>query len=426
MTPIIFQFVENQKQNPNDHIQLSELIADRISEYGFCNEEKVYLGLDSTLQADYLIGLRWIDLPISNKNNHERGVIWVRPKHERILFDNLLGRCLLHPIVRNHLSSCYQVYPEEPLIPTPEGMTEILGPLIITDFLFRISAITRKGLKRRFVRRSDLMHSRVKGKIVVSATIRAQQKRSSVIDTVCTYETHTVDCSENQILKAALYQAQKYVNHYLGNRNDLRRLIAENLFAFEEVTLKSVDQTDLRDIKHSPLFAEYKDAIRIAVIILRWMGMSIESDMSEINTSIPPFWINMPELFERYCEVLLRSQYPDTKAGYDYTGYSETRLGKTKMRPDFLIPSQNRIVDAKYKYWIEGGRDIDAYRQISLYARHKKVHEILGRDHDRAPTLQLVYPSDNGSDTIDFTAAVNEADDEFDDIWIYPVRISNI
>jgi 5-methylcytosine-specific restriction enzyme subunit McrC len=427
MKPAVFRFREHSPQDSDDPVQLSDALAGRVSEYGFGNDEiakdKTFLALDDTLTAGYVVGLRWIDLPAVTGIARHRGVICVEPKRLGILFDNLLGRCLSDPFVRNHLSDCYRVYPEEPLIPVSEGMADTLGPLLITDFLFRMRIISRKGLKRRFVRRSDSMRARAKGKIDVASTIRLQQKRSSVIDTVCTDESHTVDCTENQILKAALVQAQKYVYRYLHNRSELRRVTAENLFAFEEVSLKPIDVSDLHNVRHSPLFAEYRNAIRLAMIILKWMGMSIESDISRVTTALPPFWINMPELFERYCEVLLRAQYPDSLAGYGYTGYSETRLGRSKMRPDFLIPSENMIVDAKYKFWIEGQRDIDAYRQLSLYARHKKVRELLGGKHDKPPRLQIVFPANQGRDTIDFAGSANRADDEFDNIWKYPIRI---
>jgi hypothetical protein len=121
----------------------------------------------------------------------------------------------------------------------------------------------------------------------------------------------------------------------------------------------------------------------------------------------------------------LRKKYPDTLAGYHQTGYSETRLGRSRLRPDFIIPSENRIVDSKYKYWIEGSNDIHGLMQLSLYSRHDKALQFLNNE-SKNPILQIIYPSKDGDYEIDFSKSMNQSIEEYEEIYKYPVMINEI
>jgi hypothetical protein len=133
----------------------------------------------------------------------------------------------------------------------------------------------------------------------------------------------------------------------------------------------------------------------------------------------------MPELFERYCESLLRKQYPDTLAGWGNTGKSETRAGTLKLRPDFVIPSMNTIVDSKYKYWIAGQEDKEGMQQMALYGREKKTLQQLNHDSE-LPILQFLYPSESGNKDIDLQNSSNSCINDYLSIKKYPLKIDDL
>jgi len=418
-----FIFEEHSKQREVDEKRLSILLSNGLKDIGLSSKNMQYLGLNEEFESNYFIGMRWIGW--QENELEQKGVIWVQPKHAKIPYEKLLFKCLNHPKVCGHLDQCYEIFPDEPEIPVPKDFDDYITPLLITDFLVRIQKIARKGLKKGFVTVHNTLNNKIKGKILVNQTINHQLKKNNITQTHCSYQIHTEDCTENRILKAALLQSQKYIYRFMQDREQIKDLLNYNLTTFEEVKSVSINLSDFNDINHSAFYKEYKPSLILAKRILKGLGFSLNSDISLKNKTIPPFYINMPELFERYCEVLLRNKYPDTLAGYQYKGFSETRLGKSKLRPDFIIPSENRIVDSKYKYWINGGNDIGGLMQLSLYSRHKKAIELLNSS-GKIPTLQFIFPKNDGELEINFETDKNKSVHEYFEIFKYPLSLIDI
>jgi 5-methylcytosine-specific restriction endonuclease McrBC regulatory subunit McrC len=366
--------------------------------------------------------MRWIH--VEGEDGPERAVLQVQPKHRKdlSLATNLLKRCLAHPSVSRHLQHAYRLFPDEPLIPVPRSTGDQLLIFLLTDYLMRVRHIARKGIKRAFLRTRSTRNGSPKGKIHVGASARQQRKRATVLPTVCGYDVHSADTAENRILKAALHQVGKHVAAHLPRAGFLRQLLAENAMSFEQVTLKSIEPNDRRQVRHSPFFSEYRPALDLAETILKWLGTSPGTDASGAPTRIPPFFIDMPELFERYCEVLLRERYSDVRAGYGRYDRSETAAGKRKLRPDFVLPSRTAILDSKYKYWIEQGASNTDYGQLALYGRHIPLLRQLGTE-TAEPELYLLYPSRTGHETIDLLEHTANTVSEFRSLYEYPVFV---
>jgi 5-methylcytosine-specific restriction enzyme subunit McrC len=421
-----FTFQEHDGQSVDDGLSLSKLVESRVLNNDFNEENLKYLGihnhigLNTELRAYYYIGMRWIEW---NDQSKEKGIIWVKPKHSKIPFEKLLCTCLNHPKVRDHMEDCYIVFPDEPLIPVPSEFNDYITPLLITDFIIRVQHIIKKGIKKDFVKVNQILNSKIKGKILINQSIKNHIKRNLISQMACSYILYTPDCIENRILKTALLQVQKYIYRFMNNRENIIDILHYNLAAFEEIEPVTVNKNDLNTIKHSVFYKEYKPALKLAIFILTNLGVSLDSNISLSDKTIPPFYINMPELFERYCEVLLRNKYPDTLAGYQYGEFSETTLGRSKQRPDFIIPSINTIADSKYKYWISDKNSLDDIRQLSGYARHNKALEKLKSGSD-LPKLQFIYPQDDGEGMIDFEDdKKNLKLMEYNEIYEYPITI---
>jgi 5-methylcytosine-specific restriction enzyme subunit McrC len=209
---------------------------------------------------------------------------------------------------------------------------------------------------------------------------------------------------ENQILKTALMKCSKYL---FGIQDDtLSKILRQNISAFELVEQREVFNSYFLNIKHSPFYTEYKEALNLAQMIFKRFGFALnESPSSTQLNKIPPYYINMPELFERYTEVKLRQN------GYDIIDGNKTNTAHWQMKPDFLLPSKKMIIDAKYKYWYESGKNEqdsenneykEDYMQLSLYGRDMKVRKSLGlqQDDDWEVDLIFIYPSFNASENL--------------------------
>ena len=356
----------------------------------FPNEPKLeYLGIHKVFENDkvilksfYYIGYLWLD----------DEVIHIKPKEnkgKKIDYLSMFLECLNDSEVSKHLDETYKIYFEKKWIPIKEK-EDIITPLIILHFLKILHSITKKGLKKGYIKVTNNLTSKIKGRINISQTIKHNHTKNRLDKTICNYEIFSIDCIENRILKSALLQCSKYLNFQNDN---IIKLLKQNLNAFELVTPKEIFPSDFDKVKISPFYQEYKEALNLAKMIFKRFGFSLNSYDKNIEYKIPPFVINMPELFERYVEVKLRKQYSDDLiAGYSQKNGNSYIWG---LRPDFLVKNQKTIIDAKYKYWFA---DITSdlkedYQQLSLYSRVKQIRNIIGVDENEIAKIVFVYPT---------------------------------
>lgn len=73
-----------------------------------------------------------------------------------------------------------------------------------------------------------------------------------------------------------------------------------------------VRENELNQIKHNPFYKDYKDAIRIGNYVLKRFAFNIiKTSANKVAT--PPFWIDMPRLFEMYVFSKMIEDNPDSK-----------------------------------------------------------------------------------------------------------------
>lgn len=125
-------------------------------------------------------------------------------------------------------------------------------------------------------------------------------------------------------------------------------------------------------------------------------------------THVPPYWIDLPALFEMYTLATLREECGDVyfQSGFRMNG-TPAEDGEEDLRPDFLVPSEKAVVDAKYSFRAYAEPYDDDVDQIERYAKNAGVRKVLAT---KEPVRLLVYPSRGGeaSEGTVFSRAVDD------------------
>ncbi|MCJ8498046.1 McrC family protein [Chryseobacterium salipaludis] len=292
----------------------------------------------------------------------------------------------------------------EPII--LEQRDDRLTPFLIVQFLQLLKSIVRKGLKKSYYTVDQNLANRVKGKILVGQNIKQNVLRNRMTRTVCRYQEFGSDTLENRFLKKVLTFATHYVRNdkvffkrNSGNKThstfeeELLHIINYCRPAFEHVS-DDVRETDLKNIKYNPFFQEYKEAIQLGSHILKKYSYNI-SNTAELKVKTPPFWIDMPLLFELfvYHKLLKANPSAQNKIIYQFGTYGNYL--------DLLVKdgANSMIIDAKYKLHYQHSHIHHDIRQVSGYARLRKVRQEVGLDlhDDRNIACLIIYPtmSDN-------------------------------
>ncbi len=217
----------------------------------------------------------------------------------------------------------------------------------------------------------------------------------------CQFQIHSLDTPENQILRAALEQSLRFLRMHTSG-DSLKTLwgwATEPRNALSGVTLRRIHPAEFHGIRYAGTMKFYKQPLILAKMILRALGFDPTSDPANENQNIwlPPYSIDMNELFERYCETLLREKYLNLWAGYGHNSGKNFPTDKEigGLRPDFLLKNKRWILDAKYKYWYKGKWDRKDIEQLCIYSRHTGIREKLGLEKDQEPEkLIFLYPDE--------------------------------
>jgi 5-methylcytosine-specific restriction endonuclease McrBC regulatory subunit McrC len=220
--------------------------------------------------------------------------------------------------------------------------------------------------------------------------------------TYCRFQVQSIDTAPNQILLAALRQAIRYLRQSPFQDEGLSHLSTFSETALSGVTLRRILPTDFQGLHYGGFLRPYREPHRWARLVLRLLGPDPLEEIAGVReTDLPPFAIDMKELFERYCEVKLRSVSNQNV----WAGYKRNNLGShlLQIRPDFLVRGGDAqwVVDAKYKdNWSWNNEDV---YQVVSYCTHKQVlRELgLGSDSHERPTAVILYPAAPGDQSAD-------------------------
>lgn len=375
--------------------KLRKLLMDQMRgvEKTQCLRDIRLMGMDYDFRQDeffmsYYVGADWID------KRHSKAIV-VRPKISGLDFQTMFMRCFACEKVNKDLDKLFYIRTEDKPIEIDSHDFQ-LEPLLIVYFMNVVKRIVKKGLKSGYVTHEERLTSKIKGKILFSQYIKhgfAQGRKDSVD---CRFQEYEIDCLENRILKAALSycrgmitrQSQALGMHFLP----LVNMYNECMPAFENVS-SEISIQDLSRIHLNPMFKDYREAMPLAKMIIRKQGKCV-GDGDDGLQKFPPFIIDMPVLFERYVYALLVERY-DTSL----IGYQEAVRGNII---DFSKKDEHMIIDTKYIPRWDEGIIHENVRQLSGYARHKRIRRnfLNCQDEEFVCPCMVIYPSKEGVENI--------------------------
>ena len=207
----------------------------------------------------------------------------------------------------------------------------------------------------------------------------------------CQYQEYTEDIPENRLLKKALLLADRIINNYESLKVQLSYSeIQSRLFHLKSKLVNISDEIEpyqVQKMSTNKLFREYKNAIRVAKMLLRRYDYSI-NEASQEQHSTPPFWINMSRLYEMWVFCQLEKAYPG-QIQFQVKGHCGTAV-------DYIKKDECLIMDAKYKPYYDSSNQgiINDVREISGYARDWKIlHELaVNEEFSEEIMCIIIYP----------------------------------
>ena len=340
-----------------------------------------------TLKAHYYIGVDWL---VGEEYVYIAPKMNCREASVEIDFLKMLLEIYTADIEEKHTRDLVKIYWKEPQI-TIEQQKDFLTPFLVVQFLQLLKRITRKGLKKSYYTVEENLNSRIKGKIQIGKHLKQNVFKNKLTTHVCRYQQFGMDNLENRFLKKVLQFVISFKNthptFFARNEATISELITYCTPYFELIS-EEIDIENLKNITINPFFKEYEQAIEIGKHILKRFSYNI-TETTQQKVAIPPFWIDMPKLFELYVYKKLQEKFGGKEEVLYHFIADYTEL-------DFLLNTSEykMVIDAKYKPIYEDSRVIDDIRQVSGYARLTKVYEKLGlKDSNELIDCLIIYPS---------------------------------
>lgn len=234
------------------------------------------------------------------------------------------------------------------------------------------------------------MKTKVKGRLMFTKHLQKNvfQQRSDRV--YCQYQEYTDDIPENRLLKKALLFADRIIGNYesLKAQSSYSK-VQSRLFRLKsllEGVSDEIEPYQVQKLSTNKLFKEYKDAIRVAKMLLRRYDYSISEASQEQHTT-PPFWIDMARLYEMYVYSKLNAVY-GSQIAFQVPGHFRTAV-------DFIKKDEGIVLDTKYKPHYDNSNQgiINDIREMSGYARDTRILRALDAADDGSEIkCVIIYP----------------------------------
>lgn len=221
-----------------------------------------------------------------------------------------------------------------------EDIYESLADILTSKILDR----NRKGVYRSYLEKEDVF-SQVRGRILVVPSTKSVLRGSSNI--YCSFDDHTADLIENQILAWTLYLLSMFPFKRHEVRQKVRQAYRELI---NKVSLVSFQSRECLDIFYNRLNQDYEPMHAICRFFLENGGPGIEQG----ENNFIPFAIHMPTLYESFVAEWLKENVP---SGYQISHSYRFNLdsqGNIRFVIDLIlidtkIKKAIAVIDTKYK-----------------------------------------------------------------------------
>lgn len=350
---------------------------------GYMKEPK-YLGINyfkGNLSASYYIGASWLI-------EKELAVV-VTPKMGNIDFVQMFLTALEleERYQKDYFSKCYGICLDKPPIVTTTQLNQ-LTPMLVLHYISLLYRLAQRGLKKNYVTQEENLKSKVKGRIMMERHLQKNVFVQRADRIFCQFQKYTDDTPENRLLKRALLFADRFIN------SSMRKNLSDNNIPHRLSRLKAqfshisddIEPYQIQHLSTNKLYKDYRDAIRVAKMLLRRFDYSI-ANVDNDNHSTPPFWIDMSRLYEMWVWSKLDAAYPE-QIEFQVKGHCKSQVDYIKVSAKEKI-----VMDAKYKpHYEDSNRGIlNDIREISGYARDRKILKCLGANDDEVKCV-IIYP----------------------------------
>lgn len=333
--------------------------------------------------ASYVVGAWWL-------NSDTTLIINTKKDLGNLDFISMFMTCLRGGISTEDFSKTYNIDFDGERIENVEMANTVLDPLLLCHFLNLVEKIIKGGLKKGYIYHSENL-KKCRGRINIYKNEQKNIMPGRADKFYCDYTEYGVNVPENKIIKRALIISKSILSKVKSSRNhSLYLIINRCLKEFEEVN-DNISIKEIENYKSNKLFKDYFETIVLAKQILKRSGYTLVAAQKNQNR-IPPFWIDMPTLFEYYLFALMKTEFSDNIMCQDQyeKGFC---FG---WRPDFLLRDEINpaILDAKYIPNLKGNYEkLSGYvRQLSGYARLEEIRNIINVDSDSVVPCILLYP----------------------------------
>lgn len=336
--------------------------------------------------ASYMVGAQWVETSVCGKFP-----LAVLPKISDIDYLEMFMQCFSNPDEYESFHKIYGIdFDAEPI--ECETLESILSPLLIVQYVHIVQQLLRKDLRKNYVHKSENLH-KVRGRIAISINLKANALSGRQHKIFCNYQEYTSDTIENRIIKKALNVSKSIIGKlHSSSASKLNTIVNGCLSRMSDVS-DSINLGELKFIKFNAIYKGYKDAVSMAKYILKRYDYNLSSEKYGITVKIPPFWIDMPLLFEHYIGGILAKSYPD-----DIIYQAKGKTGY----PDFLSKTARAILDTKYMPKLDkNDPNTDIIRQLAGYSRDCDILDLLGVDYKTVIPCAFIYPDENATENGD-------------------------
>lgn len=358
---------------------------------------------------------------------NESKILYVTPKLDdditRVDYLSMLSLGIKHPEILKIANDLFHVDFNKPTI-TIKQQDDLITPLLVIYFLQLSHSIVKKGLKKGYYKVDKNLNSRIKGKVLVSETVKYNHLKNRNLNTYCSYEEYGVNNQENRVLKKALLFIQRYLLIHDNINKEISPILKFILPAFSKVD-ENISINEIRKVKHNPFFSEYTEGVDIAIKILKRFGFNINQVDKNEDIDLPPFWIDMTKLFEIYVLGKLKDAFGANEIQFQARG----KYGDS----DFLRTTKGKemIIDAKYKRkYSTSEYEINDIRQLSGYARDIGILTKLKIDkpkwNETIIKCLIIYPDQDESNFINSDSIFDKPITQFEEFYKLGISIPTI